>query len=94
MVLIVKRLLIKYYFDILILDPDSLMYAVQQQTLGSIQWMTIASSLRDTSYTVTSLKKAVRYSFRVLSTTGKAFSKSSQPTDLVQLIDKGINTSA
>lgn len=94
MVLIVKRLLIKYYFDILILDPDSLMYAVQQQTLGSIQWMTIASSLRDTSYTVTSLKKAVRYSFRVLITTGKAFSKPSQPTDLVQLIDKGINTSA
>ncbi|XP_057194752.1 striated muscle preferentially expressed protein kinase isoform X3 [Triplophysa rosa] len=71
------------------IDSDSLKYAVQQQTLGSIQWMTVASSLRDTSYTVTSLKKGVRYSFRILSTAGKAFSKPSQPTDLVQLIDKG-----
>ncbi|KAL6455817.1 hypothetical protein MHYP_G00356680, partial [Metynnis hypsauchen] len=71
------------------IDPSSLMYAVQQQALGSIQWMIIASSLRETSYTVTSLSKGVRYAFRVLCGTGKAFSKPSQPTDLVQLVDKG-----
>lgn len=66
------------------------MYVVQQQALGSTQWTTIASSLRDTSYTVPSLSKGVCYSFRVLSAIGKAFSKPSQPTDLVQLIDRGI----
>ncbi|XP_036426451.1 striated muscle preferentially expressed protein kinase isoform X2 [Colossoma macropomum] len=71
------------------IDPSSLMYAVQRQSLGSIQWTIIASSLRETSYTVTSLSKGVRYAFRVLCSTGKAFSKPSQPTDLVQLIDKG-----
>ncbi|KAA0713166.1 Striated muscle preferentially expressed protein kinase [Triplophysa tibetana] len=77
------------YAHVYVADSDSLMYTAQQQTLGSIQWETVASSIRDTSYTVTSLKKGVRYSFRILSTTGKAFSKPSQPTDLVQLIDKG-----
>ncbi|KAL0190789.1 hypothetical protein M9458_013487, partial [Cirrhinus mrigala] len=56
----------------------------------STQWTTIASSLKDTSYTVTSLSKRVCYSFRVISTTGKSSSKPSQPTDLVQLIDRGI----
>lgn len=66
------------------------MYIVQQQALGSTQWTTIASSLKDTSYTVTSLSRRVCYSFRVISTTGKASSKPSQPTDLVQLIDRGI----
>ncbi|KAK7155110.1 hypothetical protein R3I93_009911 [Phoxinus phoxinus] len=71
------------------IDPASLMYIVQQQALGSTQWITIASSLRDTSYTVPSLSKGVCYSFRVLSATGKAFSKPSLPTDLVQLIDRG-----
>ncbi|XP_037392212.1 striated muscle preferentially expressed protein kinase isoform X3 [Pygocentrus nattereri] len=71
------------------IDPSSLMYAVQQQALGSIQWIIIASSLRETSYTMTSLSKGVRYAFRVLCSTGKAFSKPSQPTDLVQLVDKG-----
>uniref|UniRef100_A0A8C1IND1 non-specific serine/threonine protein kinase n=1 Tax=Cyprinus carpio TaxID=7962 RepID=A0A8C1IND1_CYPCA len=71
------------------IDPASLMYIVQQQALGSTQWTTIASSLKDTSYTVTSLSKGVCYSFRVLNTTGKASSKPSQPTDLVQLCDRG-----
>ncbi|NP_001007110.2 striated muscle preferentially expressed protein kinase [Danio rerio] len=71
------------------IDPASLMYVVQQQVLGSTQWTTIASSLTDTSYTVTSLSKGVCYSFRVLSTTGKTLSKPSQPTDLVQLVDRG-----
>ncbi|XP_072539916.1 striated muscle preferentially expressed protein kinase [Salminus brasiliensis] len=71
------------------IDPSSLIYAVQQQALGSIQWTIIASGLRETSYTMTSLSKGVRYAFRVLCSTGKAFSKPSQPTDLVQLVDKG-----
>ncbi|XP_067315468.1 striated muscle preferentially expressed protein kinase isoform X2 [Pseudorasbora parva] len=71
------------------IDPASLMFVVQQQALGSTQWTTIASSLRDTTYIVPSLSKGVCYSFRVLSATGKAFSKPSQPTDLVQLIDRG-----
>ncbi|XP_066519297.1 striated muscle preferentially expressed protein kinase [Hoplias malabaricus] len=71
------------------IDPSSLMYAVQQQALGSIQWTIIASNVRETSYTVTSLSKGVRYAFRVMCSTGKAFSKPSQPTDLIQLINKG-----
>ncbi|XP_067228962.1 striated muscle preferentially expressed protein kinase isoform X3 [Chanodichthys erythropterus] len=71
------------------MDPALLMYVVQQQTLGSTQWTTVASSLRDTSYTVPSLSKGVCYSFRVLTTTGKAFSQPSPSTDLIQLIDRG-----
>ncbi|XP_049335815.1 striated muscle preferentially expressed protein kinase isoform X2 [Astyanax mexicanus] len=71
------------------IDHSSLIYAVQQQALGSIQWTIIASGLRESTYTVTSLSKGIRYAFRVLCSTGKAFSKPSQPTDLVQLIDKG-----
>ncbi|KAM4596003.1 LOW QUALITY PROTEIN: striated muscle preferentially expressed protein kinase-like, partial [Polymixia lowei] len=70
-------------------DTGSLMYAVQQQSLGSIQWSVIASNLRDTSYTVSSLSKGVRYAFRVLTTTSKALSKPSPSTDLVQLLDRG-----
>src|SRR4029434_5438450 len=57
--------------------------------LGSIQWTIIASNLRETSYAVSSLSKGARYAFRVLAGTGKAFSKPSPPTDLVQLIDRG-----
>ncbi|XP_063067598.1 striated muscle preferentially expressed protein kinase-like isoform X3 [Engraulis encrasicolus] len=71
------------------LDPSSLLYAVQQQALGSIQWNIIASNLRETTYTVSSLCKGARYAFRVLASTGRAFSKPSPPTDLVQLIDRG-----
>lgn len=70
------------------------MYAVQQQALGSIQWTIIASSLKQTSYTVTSLSKGVRYAFRILSITSKAFSKPSLATDTVQLIDRGKHTRA
>ncbi|XP_056444343.1 striated muscle preferentially expressed protein kinase [Gadus chalcogrammus] len=66
-----------------------LLYAVQQQALGSIQWSIVASSLKETSYTVGSLCKGVRYAFRVLSSTGKALSKPSAATDLVQLLDRG-----
>ncbi|KAM8855604.1 striated muscle preferentially expressed protein kinase isoform 2-T2 [Spinachia spinachia] len=71
------------------IDPSSLMYAVQQQALGSIQWTIIASGLKETSYTITTLSKTVRYAFRVLTITSKAFSKPSLTTDPVQLLDRG-----
>lgn len=70
-------------------DVTSLLYVVQQQPLGSIQWSVVASNLRETHYTVTSLSKGVRYSFRVLTSTGKTLSRPSPSTDLVQLLDKG-----
>lgn len=65
------------------------MYAIQQQALGSIQWTIIASGLKETSYTITTLSKSVRYAFRVLTITSKAFSKPSTPTEPVQLLDRG-----
>lgn len=71
-------------------DPASLMFAIQQQALGSIQWTIIASGLKETSYTITSLSKSVRYAFRVLTITSKAFSKPSPATDPVQLLDRGL----
>ncbi|XP_074521040.1 striated muscle preferentially expressed protein kinase [Halichoeres trimaculatus] len=70
-------------------DAGSLLYVVQQQPLGSIQWSVVASNLRETSYTLTSLSKGVRYAFRVLTSTGKTLSKPSPSTDLVQLLDRG-----
>ncbi|XP_069376886.1 striated muscle preferentially expressed protein kinase isoform X3 [Paralichthys olivaceus] len=70
-------------------DTSSLLYVVQQQPLGSIQWSVVASNLRETNYTVTSLSKGVRYAFRVLTSTGKTLSKPSPSTDLVQLLDRG-----
>ncbi|XP_042350326.1 striated muscle preferentially expressed protein kinase isoform X2 [Plectropomus leopardus] len=71
------------------IDPSSLMYAIQQQALGSIQWTIIASGLKETTYTITTLSKGVRYAFRVLTITSKAFSKPSLTTDTVQLLDRG-----
>ncbi|XP_068186263.1 striated muscle preferentially expressed protein kinase [Antennarius striatus] len=71
------------------IDPSSLMYAIQQQALGSIQWTIIASGLRETTFTITTLSKGVRYAFRVLTITSKAFSKPSPTTDPVQLLDRG-----
>ncbi|XP_055018744.1 striated muscle preferentially expressed protein kinase [Boleophthalmus pectinirostris] len=71
------------------IDPSSLMYAIQQQALGSIQWTIIASGLKDTSFCVSSLSKGVRYSFRVLTITSKAFSKPSPSTEPLQLLDRG-----
>lgn len=65
------------------------MYAIQQQSLGSIQWTIIASGLKDTTYTITTLSKGVKYAFRVLTITSKAFSKPSPATDTVQLLDRG-----
>nr|XP_057907999.1 striated muscle preferentially expressed protein kinase isoform X2 [Doryrhamphus excisus] len=70
-------------------DPGSLLYVLQQQPLGSIQWSIVASNLRETSYTINSLSKGVRYAFRVLTSTGKTLSKPSPSTDLVQLLDRG-----
>lgn len=70
------------------------MFAIQQQALGSIQWTIIASGLKETSYTITSLSKSVRYAFRVLTITSKAFSKPSPATDPVQLLDRGPPLSA
>ncbi|XP_015229457.1 PREDICTED: striated muscle preferentially expressed protein kinase isoform X2 [Cyprinodon variegatus] len=71
------------------LDASSLLFMVQQQPLGSIQWSVVASNLKETTYTVGSLSKGVRYSFRVLTSTGKTLSKPSPSTDLVQLLDRG-----
>ncbi|KAM9766866.1 striated muscle preferentially expressed protein kinase isoform 2-T2 [Menidia menidia] len=71
------------------LDATSLLYVVQQQPLGSIQWSVVASNLKETNYTVASLSKGVRYAFRVLTSTGKTLSKPSPSTDLVQLLDRG-----
>ncbi|KAM7365660.1 hypothetical protein PAMP_016575 [Pampus punctatissimus] len=70
-------------------DTGSLLYVVQQQPLGSIQWSVVASNLKETNYTVTSLSKGARYAFRVLTSTGKTLSKPSPSTDLVQLLDRG-----
>lgn len=69
------------------------MYAIQQQALGSIQWTIIASGLKEPNYTITTLSKSVRYAFRVLTITSKAFSKPSPATDPVQLLDRGSLTS-
>ncbi|KAK7893232.1 hypothetical protein WMY93_022384 [Mugilogobius chulae] len=71
------------------LDSGTLLFVVQQQALGSIQWNVVASNLKETSYTITGLSKGVRYAFRVLSSTGKTLSKPSPSTDLVQLLDRG-----
>ncbi|XP_034402759.1 striated muscle preferentially expressed protein kinase-like [Cyclopterus lumpus] len=70
-------------------DADSLLYVVQQQPLGSIQWSVVASNLNETNYVATSLSKGVRYAFRILTSTGKTLSKPSPSTDLVQLLDRG-----
>lgn len=65
------------------------MYAIQQQALGSIQWTIIASSLKETIYTISTLSKGIRYTFRVLTITSKAFSKPSPATEPLQLLDRG-----
>ncbi|XP_077392813.1 striated muscle preferentially expressed protein kinase isoform X1 [Festucalex cinctus] len=71
------------------IEPNSLMYAIQQQALGSIQWTIIASGLKETTYTISTLSKGVRYLFRVLTITSKAFSKPSPATEPVHLLDRG-----
>uniref|UniRef100_A0A3Q3KNT2 Striated muscle preferentially expressed protein kinase n=1 Tax=Monopterus albus TaxID=43700 RepID=A0A3Q3KNT2_MONAL len=72
------------------LDPSfGMLTPMCLQMPGSIQWSVVASNLRETNYTVTSLSKGVRYAFRVLASTGKTLSKPSLSTDLVQLLDRG-----
>ncbi|XP_072573136.1 striated muscle preferentially expressed protein kinase isoform X3 [Paramormyrops kingsleyae] len=71
------------------IDSSSLMFVVQQQAVGSNQWSIIASSLKQTCYTITSLCKGVKYCFRVLSATSKALSKPSPSTDPLQLVERG-----
>lgn len=75
-------------------DSGCLLYVVQQQPLGSIQWSVVATNLKETSYTITSLSKGVRYAFRVLASTGKTLSKPSPSTDLIQLLDRGTAAAA
>ncbi|KAJ6665501.1 hypothetical protein lerEdw1_003342 [Lerista edwardsae] len=71
------------------IDPASVTYTLQQQIVGSSHWTVFATGVRDTSYTVMALTKGIRYTFRVLTTTAKANSKPSPPTDPVQLLDRG-----
>ncbi|MBN3297320.1 SPEG kinase, partial [Amia calva] len=71
------------------IDASSLTYAIQQQAVGSNQWIIMASNLKKTSYTVHSLSKGVLYAFRILSATSKAYSKPSPPTEPLQLVDRG-----
>ncbi|XP_077176919.1 striated muscle preferentially expressed protein kinase isoform X2 [Paroedura picta] len=71
------------------IDPASVTYTLQQQILGTSHWTVFATGVRDTSYTVLALTKGIRYLFRVLTTTAKANSKPSPPSDPVQLLDRG-----
>ncbi|XP_044293904.1 striated muscle preferentially expressed protein kinase isoform X2 [Varanus komodoensis] len=71
------------------IDPATMTYTLQQQVLGSSHWTVCATGVRQTSYTILSLKKGIRYMFRVLTATAKANSKPSPPTEPVQLLDRG-----
>ncbi|XP_048341653.1 striated muscle preferentially expressed protein kinase isoform X2 [Sphaerodactylus townsendi] len=71
------------------IDPASVTYTLQQQILGTSHWTVFATGVRDTSYTILALTKGIRYLFRVLTTTAKANSKPSPPSDPVQLLDRG-----
>ncbi|XP_060117589.1 striated muscle preferentially expressed protein kinase isoform X2 [Heteronotia binoei] len=71
------------------IDPASVTYTLQQQILGTSQWTVFATGVRGTSYTILALTKGIRYLFRVLTTTAKANSKPSPPSDPVQLLDRG-----
>ncbi|XP_015282388.1 PREDICTED: striated muscle preferentially expressed protein kinase [Gekko japonicus] len=71
------------------IDPASVTYTLQQQILGTSHWTVFATGVRETSYTILALTKGIRYLFRVLTTTAKANSKPSPPSDPVQLLDRG-----
>uniref|UniRef100_A0A8C4T2A9 Striated muscle enriched protein kinase b n=1 Tax=Erpetoichthys calabaricus TaxID=27687 RepID=A0A8C4T2A9_ERPCA len=71
------------------LDPNTLTYIIQCQTVGMNQWTLLEANVKTTMYTVHSLSKGVLYIFRVLSATAKSHSKPSPPTEPVQLIDRG-----
>ncbi|XP_039612308.1 striated muscle preferentially expressed protein kinase isoform X1 [Polypterus senegalus] len=71
------------------IDPNTLTYIIQCQTVGINQWTLLDANVKTTTYTVHSLSKGVLYIFRVLSATAKSHSKPSPPTEPVQLIDRG-----
>ncbi|XP_054826431.1 striated muscle preferentially expressed protein kinase [Eublepharis macularius] len=71
------------------IDPASVTYTLQQQILGTSNWTVFATGVHETSYTILALTKGIRYLFRVLTTTAKANSKPSPPSDPVQLLDRG-----
>ncbi|XP_061465384.1 striated muscle preferentially expressed protein kinase isoform X2 [Rhineura floridana] len=71
------------------IDPATVTYIIQQQVLGTSHWTVFATGVRDTTYTVLALKKGIRYMFRILTATTKANSKSSPPSEPVQLLDRG-----
>nr|XP_020027498.1 striated muscle preferentially expressed protein kinase isoform X3 [Castor canadensis] len=71
------------------IDPDSLMYTVQHQVLGSDQWTALATGLREPEWAATGLRKGLQHVFRVLSTSGKSSSKPSAPSEPVQLLERG-----
>ncbi|KAL8182995.1 UNVERIFIED_CONTAM: hypothetical protein K2H54_011326, partial [Gekko kuhli] len=71
------------------IDPASVTYTLQQQILGTSHWTVFAVGVHETSYTILALTKGIRYLFRVLTTTAKANSKPSPPSDPVQLLDRG-----
>ncbi|XP_062048489.1 striated muscle preferentially expressed protein kinase isoform X4 [Lepus europaeus] len=71
------------------IDPDSLMYTVQHQVLGTDQWTVLATGLREPGWAATGLRKGVQHIFRVLSIAGKSSSKPSPPSEPVQLLERG-----
>ncbi|XP_073503449.1 striated muscle preferentially expressed protein kinase isoform X2 [Phyllobates terribilis] len=71
------------------IDVAELTYSLQQQAVGSLQWTVIASNLKETSYSVSSLNKGYQYLFRVVTYTTTSHSKPSAPSDCVRLLDRG-----
>uniref|UniRef100_A0A8C9B0R0 non-specific serine/threonine protein kinase n=1 Tax=Prolemur simus TaxID=1328070 RepID=A0A8C9B0R0_PROSS len=71
------------------IDPDSLMYTVQHQVLGSDQWTVLATGLREPGWVATGLRKGLQHTFRVLTTTVKSSSKPSPASEPVQLLEHG-----
>ncbi|KAH0621207.1 hypothetical protein JD844_022280 [Phrynosoma platyrhinos] len=71
------------------IDPATVTYTLQQQVLGTSHWTVFATGVHQTTYTVLTLKKGIRYMFRVLTATAKANSKPSPSSEPVQLLDHG-----
>ncbi|XP_069472981.1 striated muscle preferentially expressed protein kinase isoform X2 [Ambystoma mexicanum] len=71
------------------IDPAQVSYIVQQQALGTGQWTTVASNLKETTHTIYVLAKGVQYLFRVITSTPKTNSRPSPPSDTTQLLDRG-----
>ncbi|XP_069083259.1 striated muscle preferentially expressed protein kinase isoform X2 [Pleurodeles waltl] len=71
------------------IDPSQVTYIVQQQALGTGQWTTIASNLKETTHTIHVLAKGVQYLFRVITSTPKTNSRPSPPSETTELLDRG-----